>query len=135
MPTHDEELKADINNVETLRLDELYSLMKPYPEAFKHIQFAKESHVFTTFFSSSSGFPFGYALGHFFFTGEFLWQPVAIGGGLLGMALLFDIRTNNQLRQAIDAYDARNNEVYIRNREVNLGVGFTQHCVGFVLHF
>lgn len=129
------ELRVDTNSAKTMNMDELYSLMKPYPEAFKHIQFAKESHVFSTVFSTLSGFPLGYALGVFFFKSEFLWKPVAIGGGLLGLALLFDIRTNNQIRKAIDAYNDRNDNVYRENRGINLGVGFTQHGVGVVLRF
>lgn len=129
----DKEINADTNDVETMTLDELHSFMKPYPEAFKHIQFAKESHVFTTVFSCVSGFSFGFTLGYFFFRHEILWPPLAVGGASLGMALLFQSRTNNQIRKGIDAYNSRNDKVSRWNNGVSLGVGFTSNGFGVVL--
>ena len=116
-----------------MTLDELYSFMKPYPEASKHIQFAKESHVFTTVFSCVSGFSFGFTLGYFFFKHEILWTSLAVGGASLGMALLFQSRTNNQIRKGIDAYNSRNDNVSRWNNGVSLGVGFTSNGFGVVL--
>ncbi len=135
VPNPNQDLKVDTIDFETMSFDELYSFMKPYPEAFTHIQFAKESHAFSTVFSTLSGFPLGFALGYFFFTGDFLWQPVAIGGGLLGIALLFESRTKSQTRKAIDAYHARNDSAYSSRLTFSLGVGFTQQGIGFVLSF
>ena len=79
----DKNTKSVYDGNVALDMDDLYMLMKPHPEAFKYISFARESRTFAKVFFYLGSFPLGFTLGYFLPTRTFLWKPFVVGVGLV----------------------------------------------------
>lgn len=117
-----------------LSLEDLDQVLKPYPESYKHLAFARESRMFARIFFRTGACPLGFTLGYFVMTRDFIWQSFAIGAGLVVIGIPLHIRFLKETEQAVDAFNERNDDSILDNN-TNLLLGFNQNGISLFFRF
>lgn len=126
----DEETKKVYQGDRKMSMDNLFQIMRPYPETFRFIESARDNKFYANVFYVLGSIPLGFTLGYFLPANKFLWQPFVAGAALVGIAIPFHVKYLRQTRRAVDSYNNRNVQSFRHPNEINCSFGFTQHGVG-----
>lgn len=107
---------------ETLTFDKLGKVMQDNPESMKFYKQAKGTSGIITVLSYAGGFLIGYPIGTMLGGGKPEWTMAAIGCGLIVIAIPIANGANNNLLNAVQAYNQGKPVSFKNNYEINLGV-------------
>lgn len=99
-----------------MSMDDLFVLMRPYPETFEYIEGARDCKFYRNILQVLSSGSLGYTLGYGLVTNEILW-PVFLPSAVLFLASIpLHIRYLNQSKRAVNSYNSRFDSSGIRNQ-------------------
>jgi hypothetical protein len=117
-----------LNNEKSVDDFRLYKIIKTNPETLSEIRAAKTNLIFSSIFSFSSGFIFGYQYGSRYKRSSPNWLALGAATGLLGISIPLSIASNKHTRNAVNIYNknpnktAENKKIYYFNISDN-GLG------------
>ena len=108
----------------------LANTVRPNEFAFKHLEAATDSRIFSNVLFSGAGFFLGYTAGYFLVTQKVPKTMAIIGAGCLTGGILLKIRSNNQLKKCIDVYNSSLNLTTYHHTPLELSWTINQNGVG-----
>lgn len=118
-----------------LSMEYLYTVMRPYPEAFKYIESSWESGVFAKVFYWLGALPVGFTVGYFLPTREFLWKPFVVGVGLIGIGIPLYVRSLKEKQRAVKSFNGRHDRTSAFRNNLDLSLGMSQSGIGLIVRF
>jgi hypothetical protein len=118
-----------------MSMENLYRVMRPYPEAFKYIESSWESGVFAKVFYWLGALPVGFTVGYFLPTREFLWKPFVVGVGLIGIGIPLYVRSLKEKQRAVKSFNGRHDDASSFRNNMDLTLGFSQNGIGLLVRF
>jgi hypothetical protein len=113
-----------------MSMDDLFSTMRTHPQSFELIESARDSKFYASIFYTLGSVPLGYSLGYLLFTNEVRWPFVAVGAGLIGIAIPFHISYLKRTQRAVNAFNSRSDSGMY---QLQFSVGFNQNGIGLCL--
>ncbi len=133
--TCDKQSRSVFQNGELLNKADLVTTMRPNKDAFKHLESATDSYIFSNVLFGLCSFPLGYTVGYFLVSQEVPKIMFGVGLGLLTGGIVLNIRSKSQLQKSVDSYNSGLNLSASRKTPLELSFGINQHGVGFNLMF
>ena len=124
MTDHNGKVLDKINLVNTVRPNEF---------AFKHLQAATDSRIFSTVFFTGASCFLGYTAGYFLVSQTVPRTMAIIGVSCLTGGILLKIRSNSQLKKCVNVYNSALNSSAYHNTPLELSWTINQNGLGFNL--
>lgn len=127
---YDKESRKVYNGNFQMSMDNLFFIMRPYPETFKIIESARDCKFFANVCYVLGSIPIGYTIGYFLPSNEVKWRPLAAGLGLFAIAIPLHIRYFKQTQRAVDSYNSRNSRSFKSSSSMDMSLGITPLGIG-----
>lgn len=118
-----------------MNMNELFKVMRPYPETFKLIESARDGLFYANIFYTLGSIPVGYTIGYFLPSNEFKWKPFVVGLGLIGIGIPFNVKYVKNTRRAVDSFNNRKNTSLKFQNKLDFSFGINQYGFGVQLKF
>jgi len=118
-----------------LSIKDLSNTLKSNPESFQLIKKARSNRTISFIISGIGGGLTGYALGSSIGEGYVDWTVAGAGLGLFAVSLPIALKSDEQLKQAVDLYNSNLTSTTYQNIEPELKIFTDGRSLGLYLNF
>lgn len=122
-------------NGNAVNLSQLQNIVRDNPEAYSEVNSVKSKQGLLTVMGLLGGGAIGYTLGTAAGGGEPQWTIAGVGAGLIALAIPISIKSNKQLKHAVELYNAGLSTSYSQPQRCELQFAFGGTCAGVRLRF
>lgn len=115
-----------------LKLQDMEFIMNGNKAATIYLKKAKALNIFSSIVSGCGGGMIGYPIGYGISTGYYNMTMIAVGCGLVIIAIPISIACNNKLKMAVDTYNDKFRPIGSIDK-LDMRLGFTQNGIGLTL--